>query len=149
MTEKTIDEKRTELSTLMKHGHQESEAVSEIEETMQQLHEKALQNDNIRDIEYSNGNYPYHIVISGLKEQYTKDHALRFLINKNKTLKGKIVNRIEEGIIKLRCICEKDNSFEANDEDYQNFADIVQRMVKNWKNGCENTRFQHREGRFQ
>jgi len=53
-----------------------------------------------------------------------------------------------DGIIKLRCIVEKDKSFEAKECDYENCQEIWFRMLDGWKIGIENTRFQIREGRF-
>ena len=58
------------------------------------------------------------------------------------------ISCILDGIVKLRCICEKDISFEANEEDYANCKDIWFKMLDGWKKGIENTRFQIREGRF-
>jgi len=53
-----------------------------------------------------------------------------------------------DGIIKLRCICEKDASFKATDIDYMETKTIWLKMIQNWKRGLENVRFDVREGRF-
>jgi hypothetical protein len=53
-----------------------------------------------------------------------------------------------DGLVKLRCILEKDTTFEAKDADYDSCKQIWFKMIENWKNGLENVRFQLREDRF-
>lgn len=53
-----------------------------------------------------------------------------------------------DGIVKLRCIFEKDINFTAKESDYQQVREIWNRMIQNWRNGLENVRFQLREERY-
>jgi hypothetical protein len=58
------------------------------------------------------------------------------------------LNCVLDGIVKLRCILNKDIRFEATAADYEATREIWLNMLKNWKNGLENVRFEVREGRF-
>jgi len=58
------------------------------------------------------------------------------------------LNCLMDGIVKLRCIIEKDCSFTAKDVDYVATSEIWFKMIENWKKGLENVRFEVREGRF-
>ena len=50
-------------------------------------------------VDYIDNNYSYNVIKQSIKEFYFKDKSMRFFINKNFVVKGKITNKIEEGII--------------------------------------------------
>jgi len=109
--EKQIESKRKELKLLMERGYSEQEINEEIENHMIKLKEREIKNKSIKEIKKVENNFAYHILKEGIRAQYQKDKSLRFFINKNCRLKGKITNVIEHGVVEIplvqKGICEK------------------------------------------
>ncbi|KKK65008.1 hypothetical protein LCGC14_2978470, partial [marine sediment metagenome] len=55
----------------------------------------------IKEIKRIGNDYPYSIIKESIKKQWNLDSSLRFFINKNCRLRGKITNVIENGIVEI------------------------------------------------
>jgi len=102
--EKEIEEARKDLKLLMERGQQEERVEKEVEQFMLKEAEKEKKNKIIKEIIKIDNNFPYHIIKESVKKQYLLDGSLRFFINKNCRLHGKITNMIENGIVEIPLI---------------------------------------------
>ena len=84
---------------------------------------------------YEQGN----ALISGLSEPTKNIYSSRYKHH---------LSCLLDGLIKLRCIFDRDDSFQAKEEDYNSVSSIWFKMLENWKKGLGDTRFIAREGRF-
>jgi len=99
--EEKIIKARDKLKLLMERGNLGEEIDKEIEKYMLNSSAKEKREKVIKEIKKIDNNFPYHIIEDAIKENYNKDGSLRFFINKNCRLKGKITNQIEEGVIEI------------------------------------------------
>jgi hypothetical protein len=101
MSDEEIQNKRKQLQEQLVRGFACDIVDEEVEKKMSLMFENDISSKGKRLIRKVDNFYPYHIIKSGIKETYTKEQTLTFFINKNISIKGKITNIIEDGLIEL------------------------------------------------
>lgn len=98
-----LEQKRKKLRNLMDFGITDTD--KEIAEgVFSQEYDRQQKLKVWKEIKFLDNVCPYSSIKNVIKDQHHKDGSLRFFINKNKTLRGKITNKIEDGIVDLPLI---------------------------------------------
>lgn len=97
----TIQEKRENLTKIMKFGSVTDVNKREIEKELESKHLAEKKAEARKEIDYLDNNFSYEVIQDYIRDFWTKDRSLRFFINRNFKVKGKITNQIEEGIIEI------------------------------------------------
>jgi hypothetical protein len=102
-TEQQIQADREKLKSIMQFGIL-TVKEEEIQKKMLEMRDSLTKSEAFKEIKYIDNNCPYSIVKKAIREQWSIDGSLRFFINKNRTIKGKVTNKIEDGIVDIPLI---------------------------------------------
>jgi hypothetical protein len=99
----SMEDRRKRLGEIMDHGVLTS-GNKEIDDELKEASRKEEENSCLKQIEHLDNNYSYDSIKKVIREKWTKDSGLRFFINKNFHIKGKVTNKIEAGIVEIPLI---------------------------------------------
>jgi hypothetical protein len=102
-TEEDIRLDREKLKKIMQFGIL-TQREEEIQKKMQEMKEASIRSEVLKEIKTIDNDCSYSIVKRAMKEQWSLDGSLRFFINKNKIIRGKVTNKIEDGIVDIPLI---------------------------------------------